>query len=254
MDNLYQQAVECFKAGDKPKTKLLLEEFIKSEPNNADALFGLSMCSNTFDHRKYYLERVLAINPNYPKAREALDKLIAEQPKVTIPAQATSQPINPPKKDTPPTNQVYKYTTLPPEEPKELTKIPNSQSWLDRNYLYLVIGLIIVILLSLAGMIIPSLTPKPIAAILQPTETEYVLPPTWTPVSTTWNPEPILIANGFIFTSYENDMRSYDNSSLGMGVSFNPGTEGVMGITIVPSPYSDAHEQVNALVTSLQEA
>jgi len=75
MNDLYQQVVEAFKAGDKQKAKSLLEELIKSEPNNADALFGLSMCSDTFEQTKSFLERVLAINPNYPKARERLDKL-----------------------------------------------------------------------------------------------------------------------------------------------------------------------------------
>ena len=95
MSDLYQQAVESFKAGDKKKAKSLLEELLKSKPNHADALYGLSMCSDTYDERKAFLERVLAINPNYPKAKETLDKLIAEQPRVNIPSQSpepNSQP------------------------------------------------------------------------------------------------------------------------------------------------------------------
>lgn len=70
-------AIEAAKSGDKATARRLLETVINQEPENELAWIWLASTVNTLKERRLCLQRVLQINPNNARAREALAKLDA---------------------------------------------------------------------------------------------------------------------------------------------------------------------------------
>jgi tetratricopeptide (TPR) repeat protein len=70
-----QQAATLFKAGDRKRAGELLMEVVKTDPDNADAWYGLAACTDDSEKKKFYLKKVLEINPQHARASHLLEKL-----------------------------------------------------------------------------------------------------------------------------------------------------------------------------------
>lgn len=92
---LMQQALNCYKSGDKQKAADLLKELVSQEPNNADAWYGLALCADTSSSKIDFFRKVLVINPNHEKAKQALDKLISPSNPVQSPGLVQMAPQYP---------------------------------------------------------------------------------------------------------------------------------------------------------------
>lgn len=74
-NEVLQQAAVFYKQGDKESAAKLLVQLVKDEPNNADAWYGLAMCLDQTERKRYCLQKALAINPESHRAKQALEKL-----------------------------------------------------------------------------------------------------------------------------------------------------------------------------------
>lgn len=71
-ENLMQQALELYTAGDKPGAQVILSRILRTEPHNYNAWFGMALCLDDPEKQRYCLNQVLDIHPNHPQAREML--------------------------------------------------------------------------------------------------------------------------------------------------------------------------------------
>ncbi len=87
MDEKLSQAINLFNAGKKQDALKLLTDILKNDPSNSHAWYGMALCHEDIEKKKYCLNRVLALDPSNTKARQLLDDLIIfdtpENPKVT---------------------------------------------------------------------------------------------------------------------------------------------------------------------------
>lgn len=80
-DNLQdklEQGIAAARSGDRNTGRQLLEQVTQEDPNNELAWFWLALCVNTVSERRRCLERVLSINPNNERAKQALQQLRSE--------------------------------------------------------------------------------------------------------------------------------------------------------------------------------
>lgn len=74
-EDLLQEGIAAFQAGDRLQARELLLEVIKVDPENEQAWYYLAACESDPGKRKEYLQQVLEINPTNAKAREVLDRI-----------------------------------------------------------------------------------------------------------------------------------------------------------------------------------
>jgi tetratricopeptide (TPR) repeat protein len=79
-DELLQQAIGLIQAGDKPGALKMLKEVVTKDPKNENAWLWLATCFDKPENKIRSLQKVLEINPNNQKARQALDKLAPTEP------------------------------------------------------------------------------------------------------------------------------------------------------------------------------
>ncbi len=80
---LLRQAVSLVKSGEKSKARVILASLVNDEPLNETAWLWLSVCVETDKQKIECLNRVLSINPNHPKAKQALVRLgLVEEPEL----------------------------------------------------------------------------------------------------------------------------------------------------------------------------
>jgi hypothetical protein len=87
-EDLLQEGIAAFQAGDRTKARELLLEVVKIDPENEQAWYYLAASESNPTLRKQYLQTVLEINPGNAKAREVLDRIQARE--VVEPAPAAS--------------------------------------------------------------------------------------------------------------------------------------------------------------------
>ncbi len=75
VDQKLQAGIEAARSGDRAKARRLLEQVIEVDDSNELAWIWLASGVNTVRERRECLERVLQINPNNTRAREALSRL-----------------------------------------------------------------------------------------------------------------------------------------------------------------------------------
>ncbi len=75
MSETLQRAITEIRSGDKETGQRLLAEVIRNDPRNETAWLWMSSAIDSDDHRRYCLERVLAINPQNQTARQGLEAL-----------------------------------------------------------------------------------------------------------------------------------------------------------------------------------
>ncbi|MBK8021380.1 MAG: hypothetical protein IPK19_08065 [Chloroflexi bacterium] len=78
-NDLLQQGITAFQAGDRDSARELLSHFLKLEPNSEQGWYYLAAVEQDAKLRKQYLERVLELNPSNAKAREVLDRIKARE-------------------------------------------------------------------------------------------------------------------------------------------------------------------------------
>jgi len=74
-DDVFKQAADLYKQGDKEQACRLLSELVDIEPRNASAWYGLAVCLNDQDRKVDCLHKVLEINPEHQKAKQLLERL-----------------------------------------------------------------------------------------------------------------------------------------------------------------------------------
>lgn len=90
MSETLQRAITEIRSGDKETGQRLLAEVIRNDPHNETAWLWMSSAIDSDDHRRYCLERVLAINPQNQTARQELETLGQKQ--ASEPLQPEQQP------------------------------------------------------------------------------------------------------------------------------------------------------------------
>lgn len=81
ISQVLEQGIEAAKRGDRATGRRLLEQVIEKEPANELAWIWLASCVNTLKERQDCLERVLQINPDNARAKQALSALSGQQVK-----------------------------------------------------------------------------------------------------------------------------------------------------------------------------
>lgn len=86
-----QQAIGLVQTGDKTGAIKILKEIITKEPKNENAWLWLAACFDQPDNKVRSLQKVLEINPNNQKAKQALYKLTPTEPSLADIVPNTSQ-------------------------------------------------------------------------------------------------------------------------------------------------------------------
>lgn len=96
------EAIEHGRAGRKSQAQVILAQLIKEDPRFADAWLWMAACFDDPQKQIYCLNKVLEINPQHPRARQALEKLgaaplplIRSTPTIT-PQESSQNPATPP--------------------------------------------------------------------------------------------------------------------------------------------------------------
>lgn len=76
-DDILRRAVELYRQGKKEQAAGLLSDLLAREPQNASAWYGLAVCLDDPDRKRYCLQRTLSIDPEHAQARQMLDQLDA---------------------------------------------------------------------------------------------------------------------------------------------------------------------------------
>lgn len=75
--DLIQQAIQALEAGERGRAQGLLSRVLAADPDHDQAWLWLAACLDDQEKKRYCLERALAIRPDHPQARQALDELAA---------------------------------------------------------------------------------------------------------------------------------------------------------------------------------
>lgn len=70
-----REGIDAAKRGDKLTARRLLQQVLSVDGDNELALMWMASVVDSVEERRFYLERALSINPNNPRAREALRRL-----------------------------------------------------------------------------------------------------------------------------------------------------------------------------------
>lgn len=158
-----QRAIAAARSGDRTTARQMLREVIVKDPRNEKAWLWLATTSTSRSDKEKCLNRVLKINPNNQKAKEALEKLQA------TPARSTASASNAAPSYTP-----------PPQRSRTVTYTV---------YATFFVALVLIVIAVVNNMIVQAnrLSPAEIAfqitqtALSQPTVTNT---PTITPTAT----------------------------------------------------------------------
>jgi len=102
--DILQSAITSIRSGDKETGQRLLAEVIRNDPHNESAWLWMSSVIDTDEHRRYCLERVLAINPQNQTAQRGLEAL--GQKEVAEPSRTEAQSVLTPTTAVTPLQQI----------------------------------------------------------------------------------------------------------------------------------------------------
>jgi hypothetical protein len=77
---LLQTGIDAARRGNRMVARRILQQVLEQDPNNELAWIWLASVAETTGQRRDYLERVLAINPNNERAKQALERLSRSAP------------------------------------------------------------------------------------------------------------------------------------------------------------------------------
>ncbi len=89
IQELLQLGIQAARQGNRAAARRLLMQVVEQDPNNELAWIWLASVAETVVQRRDYLERVLQINPNNDRARQALNRLKRTAPDTPPPSSAT---------------------------------------------------------------------------------------------------------------------------------------------------------------------
>lgn len=82
VQEILKAGIEAARRGNKMAARQLLEQVVERDPNNELGWLWLASAVDTLEERQECLQNVLKINPNNPRAREALNRLSGESSRV----------------------------------------------------------------------------------------------------------------------------------------------------------------------------
>ncbi len=166
ISQLLEQGINAAKRGDRATGRKLLTQVIEADPANELAWIWLASCVNSLQDRKECLERVLEINPDNVRAKQALAALSGDSVKTPTSTRQRREPKSKPEKtgDTTPKSD------------------NNNNDWLGIVAVFgalIIAGLILITQLPnlIAPAPAPTITPLPVAvASPEPTSENTPIP------------------------------------------------------------------------------
>ena len=98
ISQLLEQGIDAAKRGDRATGRKLLTQVLEADPANELAWIWLASCVNTLQERKECLERVLEINPDNARAKQALAAISGDSGKQPPPPRPRRDPKPKPEK------------------------------------------------------------------------------------------------------------------------------------------------------------
>ncbi|MCL4252425.1 MAG: PD40 domain-containing protein [Anaerolineae bacterium] len=92
ISQLLEQGIDAAKRGDRATGRRLLTQVLEADPANELAWIWLASCVNTLEDRKECLERVLEINPDNARAKQALAAISGDSVKPDKPSRPRREP------------------------------------------------------------------------------------------------------------------------------------------------------------------
>lgn len=89
--NLLDRAIKLIEAGDTEQGGKILSDLLKENQDNENAWVWLHICVKLNDQKIFCLQKVLELNPNHPKAKAKLAKLIEQQNSIREPEPVTTK-------------------------------------------------------------------------------------------------------------------------------------------------------------------
>jgi dipeptidyl aminopeptidase/acylaminoacyl peptidase len=86
LQDLLRTGIQAAQSGNKAVARQILEQVIERDPDSELAWIWLATLADNLDERRAHLERVIAINPDNTRARQALEQIIAAPPAPATPA------------------------------------------------------------------------------------------------------------------------------------------------------------------------
>jgi Tfp pilus assembly protein PilF len=77
-EELFNMAVNAAKQGQRNGAKVMFSQVLDQDPNNIKAMMWMAKITSNSTERRKWLEKVLAIKPNYAPAQQILDKMAHE--------------------------------------------------------------------------------------------------------------------------------------------------------------------------------
>jgi tetratricopeptide (TPR) repeat protein len=90
-DELLQKAIGLVQVGNKSGAIMILKEIVTKDPKNENAWLWLASCFDKPENKIRCLQKVLKINPNNQRAKQALDRLTLSEPSLDDLVPNTSQ-------------------------------------------------------------------------------------------------------------------------------------------------------------------
>jgi hypothetical protein len=81
-----QKAIDLFQQGEKVRAQKVLARLVMSEPEYAEAWFGLARCLDDPEHRNYCLRKVLVLDPGHRMAKRLLTPKTRHKPEPILKA------------------------------------------------------------------------------------------------------------------------------------------------------------------------
>jgi hypothetical protein len=192
---LLRKALAQIRSGKGDKARPALVELLRREPENQQAWFLLSFVLDDPQKQQYALLQALKIAPDFGRARERLQKLRGEEtPTVEIPKPSPvdlepaipeetpqSVPAFFPNSPIPEDLIVPQETAISDEMPEIGIQEPAPKKRSTRG---LLIGIVVLLLIILAGFAAITFMPSLLTSVPTATPTvvaSQTLPPSWTP-------------------------------------------------------------------------
>jgi Tfp pilus assembly protein PilF len=77
-EELFNMAVNAAKQGQRNGAKVMFSQVLDQDPNNIKAMMWMAKIASSNTERRKWLDKVLAIKPNYAPAQQIMDKMAHE--------------------------------------------------------------------------------------------------------------------------------------------------------------------------------
>jgi WD40 repeat protein len=102
LQNLLRTGIQAAQSGNKAIARRILEQVTEQDPRNELAWIWMASIADSAAERRTYLQKVLEINPQNERARQALDKLEQAAPAAPLPPGPALSARMTPRVDQPP--------------------------------------------------------------------------------------------------------------------------------------------------------